>query len=173
MIKPILTIPNNKLRQVSEEVISFDKSLEKLINDLVETLQDQTDPPGLGLSAPQIGVAKRVFVAHVKNKIKAFINPKILKFSQKQIVLLEGCFSVPDLYGHVARPAEIDLESHNKHGKLTKSHYKGLPARIIQHEVDHLNGTLFIDHVHEQNGKIFKVKRDKKGKDQLVEIAYA
>ena len=173
MIKPILTIPDNKLRQVSEEVISFDKSLEKLIEELTETMVAQIDPVGLGLSAPQIGVLKRVFVARVRNKIKAFVNPKILKFSKKEIAYLEGCFSVPDLYGHVTRPAEIDLEAQDKQGKTTRAHYKGIPARIIQHEIDHLNGTLFTDHVHDQNGKLFKIEKDKKGKDTLVEVTFA
>ena len=173
MIKPILTLPDNKLRQKSQEVVNFDKNLQELIADLSDTLQVQTDPPGLGLSAPQIGVFKRVFVAMIRNKVKAFVNPKILKSSQNQVALLEGCFSVPKLYGHVMRPAEIDLETYDRQGKKNQGHFRGLAARIIQHEIDHLNGILFIDHIHDQNGKIFQVEKGKKGKDQLVEIAYA
>src|SRR3989344_5728560 len=170
MIKNILTIPDEKLRQRSDEIVVFDRALSQLISDLTNTLDAQLDPPGLGLSAPQINVFKRVFVARIRNKIKAFVNPKILKFSQKEIAYLEGCFSVPELYGHVIRPAEIDLESQDRHGKTSKVHYKALPARIIQHEVDHLNGILFIDHVHDQNGKLFKVEKDKGGKEQFVEV---
>lgn len=179
MIKPILTIPNqeNQLRQKSKDVVSFDKSLSDLISNLTQTLEIQTDPPGLGLSSPQIGVFKRVFVARIRNrqslspnKIKAFVNPKILKFSKKEVNYLEGCFSVPELYGHVARPAEIDLESADKQGKKSAAHYKGLPARIIQHEIDHLDGVLFIDHIHTQNGKLFKVEKGKGGKEQFVEV---
>jgi peptide deformylase len=173
MVKKILTLPNELLRQKAGEVVSFDKALEGLITDLTETMEAQTDPIGLGLSAPQLGILKRVFVARVRNKVKHFVNPKILKFSKKEIAYLEGCFSVPDLYGHVTRPAEIDFESHDKLGKLSKTHYKGLPARIIQHEMDHLDGTLFIDHVHDQNGKMFKIEKDKGGKDQLIEVAFA
>lgn len=172
MIKPILTIPDDKLRQRSEEITTFDKNLQNLIADLSQTLESQTDPPGLGLSAPQINVFKRVFVAKIKNRIKTFVNPVILKFSKKEVAYLEGCFSVPDFYGHVIRPAEIDLQSQDKHGKKSRKNYKGLGARIIQHEVDHLDGVLFIDHVHDQNGKIFKVEKDKRGKEELVEIAY-
>lgn len=171
MVKPIIAIPDNKLRERSDEIVAFDKSLAALIGDLIDTLEAQINPPGLGLSAVQIGVLKRVFVARVKNKIKAFVNPQILKFSKKDIAFLEGCFSVPDLYGHVARSAEIDLESQDKLGKKTKAHYKGIVARIIQHEIDHLNGTLFIDHIHDQNGKLFKVEKNKKGKEELVEVA--
>jgi len=173
MIKPILKVPENKLRQKSEEIVSFDKSLDGLVADLTETLISQTDPVGLGLSAVQIGVLKRVFVARVKNRIRHFVNPKILKFSKKEITYLEGCFSVPEFYGHVIRPAEIDLEAQDKHGKKTQGNYKGLPSRIIQHEIDHLDGILFTDHVHAQNGKIFKIEKDKKGKEQLVEVAFA
>ena len=173
MTKQILKTPDNLLRQRSEEVVSFDKSLDGLVSDLAETLISQTDPVGLGLSAVQIGVLKRVFVARVKNRVKHFVNPKILRFSKKEITFLEGCFSVPDFYGHVIRPAEIDLEAQDKHGKKTKARYTGLPARIIQHEIDHLDGILFTDHVHSQNGKIFKIEKDKKGKEQLVEVAFA
>src|SRR3990172_122164 len=124
MIKKILTIPKqeNLLRQKSKEVTTFDKALINLVEDLSQTLDAQTNPPGLGLSAPQIGVFKRVFVARVRNKIKGFVNPKILKFSKKEIAFLEGCFSVPELYGHVIRPAELDLESQDKLGKKTTAH---------------------------------------------------
>ena len=169
----ILKTPDNLLRQRSEEVISFDKSLTQTVADLIDTLESQTDPVGLGLSAIQIGVLKRVFVARVKNRIKHFVNPKIIKFSKKEVTFLEGCFSVPEFYGHVARPAELDLEAQDKLGKKTQGHYRGLPARIIQHEIDHLDGVLFTDHVHAQNGKIFKIEKDKKGKEQLVEITFA
>lgn len=175
MIKKILTIPgeNSLLRQRSKEVTTFDKSVQKTVLDLTDTMEAQTDPIGLGLSAPQIGVFKRIFIARVRNKIKHFINPKVLKFSKKEIALMEGCFSVPDLYGHVTRPAEIDLESQDMHGKKQKARYIGLPARIIQHEIDHLDGVLFIDHVHDQNGKVFKLEKTKKGKESFVEVPLA
>lgn len=173
MIKSVISLPDPKLRQRSGEVTAFDQALGKLIGDLVDTLEAQTDPPGLGISAVQIGILKRVFVARIRNKIKPFINPQILKFSKKEVAILEGCLSVPDLYGHVIRPQEVEVVAHDRHGKSFRNHYKGLAARIIQHEMDHLNGILFIDHVHDQNGKVFKVEKDKGGKDQLVEIAYA
>ena len=173
MTKPILKVPDNKLRQKSDEVVTFDKSLEGLVTDLTNTLESQTDPIGLGLSAVQIGVLKRVFVARVKNRIKHFVNPKILKFSKKEITFLEGCFSVPEFYGHLIGAFEMDLVAQDKLGKKTTGRYTGLPARIIQHEIDHLDGVMFTDHVHAQNGKIFKIEKDKKGKEQLVEVAFA
>lgn len=170
MIKNILTLPNPKLRQKSDEIIAFDGSLGKLITDLADTLEAQKDPLGLGLSSPQIGVFKKVFVARIRNKIKAFINPQIKKISKETIDFIEGCLSVPDLYGHVTRPAEIDVEAQDRQGKTFKNHYKGIASRIIQHEIDHLNGTLFIDHVHDQNGKLFKVEKSKEGKEKFTEI---
>ncbi len=173
MVKPILTIPKDDqaLRQKSQAVTTFDKSVENLVTDLTDTIDAQTDPVGLGLSAPQIGVFKRVFVARIRNKLKSFVNPKITKFSQAETSFLEGCFSVPEIYGHVIRPAEIDLLSQDMHGKSSNIHYKGVPARIIQHELDHLDGILFIDHVHTQNGKVFKVEKDKRGKEQFIEVS--
>ena len=173
MIKPVISLPDKRLRQRSFEIVAFDQNLANLISNLIDTLEAQTDPPGLGLSAVQIGVLKRVFVARIRNKIKPFVNPKILKFSQKEIAIIEGCLSIPDLYGHVIRPAELDLEAQDRYGKIIKNHYKGLAARVIQHEVDHLNGALFIDHIHTQNGKLFRVEKDKGGHEQFVEIVYA
>ncbi len=175
MIKKILTIPTSDtvLRQKSDEVIHFDKSVVQAVQDLTETMEAQTNPIGLGLSAPQIGLQKRIFVARVRNKIKGFVNPIVTKFSQKEVTIMEGCFSVPDIYGHVIRPAEIDLKSQDAHGKTMMAHYKGLTSRIIQHELDHLDGVLFIDHVHDQNGKVFKVEKDKTGEEQFVEVPLA
>jgi peptide deformylase len=173
MIKKVLTHPDEKLRQKSDEIISFDSVLKKIVGDLIDTLEAQTNPPGLGISAPQIGVFKRVFVARIRNRIKSFVNPQIIKFSKNEVAIIEGCLSVPNLYGHVTRPAEVDVEAQDVLGKKFKNHYKGLAARIIQHEIDHLNGILFIDHIHDQNGKLFKVEKDKKGQEQFVEIAFA
>ena len=175
MIKNILTIPKDdeRLRQKSDEIISFDRSVGQIIKDLTDTIEAQTDPVGLGLSAPQIGVKKRIFVARIRNKIKGFVNPLITKFSQKEVTIMEGCFSVPDIYGHVIRPAEIDLKSQDAHGKSSSANYKGLAARIIQHEIDHLDGKLFIDHVHDQNGKVFKFEKGKDGNEQFVEVPLA
>ncbi len=171
MIKEILTIPkdNEALRQKSQSVTTFDQSVSQVVTDLTDTMEAQTDPVGLGLSAPQIGIFKRIFVARIRNKIKSFVNPVILKFSKNEANIMEGCFSVPDLYGHVIRPAEIDVKSQNIHGKTQQTHYKGMASRIIQHELDHLDGILFIDHIHDQNGKVFKVKKDKKGKETFIE----
>ena len=170
MIKPIIALPDTKIRESSKEVTAFDKSLAKLITDLIETSEVQKDPTALGMAAPQIGVFKCVFVAKIRNKFKPFVNPKIIKTAKDESPLLEGCFSVSGIFGQVTRPIEVDVEYQDRHGKKITKHYKGLPAKIIQHEFDHLNGTLFIDHVKTQNGKVFKIEKNKKGKDVLVEI---
>lgn len=169
MIQPFVALPNERIRQISQQVTNFDKSLKNLIRDLIETCQAQKSPPALGMAAPQIGVLKRVFVAKIRNKFRPFVNPKITKVSQKQGAYLEGCFSVGGKYGHAIRPLEVDIEAQDVSGKKFSRHYRGLAARIVQHETDHLDGILFIDHVYRQNGKLFRVEKDKKGKELLVE----
>jgi len=167
----IITIPNQILRQKSEKVSSFDDWLLNFCEDLKNLLEQQKNPTGLGLSAPQVGIPKRIFVGKIGKIIKPYINPKITKFSKEKTEIIEGCLSVPLYYGHVSRPAEINLEFQNQKGKKLHRHYKGISSRVIQHEVDHLNGILFIDHVHQQGGKLYKViGRDKKGKEKLAEV---
>ncbi|HEY5601379.1 MAG TPA: peptide deformylase [Patescibacteria group bacterium] len=202
MKRIILTIEKDSeaLRKVSQPVKIIDFEVEKLVVDLIDTLLVQDDPPGLGLSAPQIGVLKRVFVARLvsdkserarvklgqkgqdsssKNKslqedkknIKAFINPEITKFSNETADFLEGCLSVPNFYGHVIRPAKITLKAKDRSGKNFKRSFQGLLSRIIQHEIDHLNGALFIDHVHHQKGKLYKfMGKDNKGEEKFAEV---
>ena len=164
-----IALPNKRIRQTSAEVKDFGQSLQKLIDGLVKISLAQKDPPALGMAAPQIGVFKRVFVALIRNKFKPFVNPKIIKFTKEETALLEGCFSVSGIYGHVMRPSEIDIEAQDRYGKPQKTHLKGLPAKIFQHEFDHLSGRLFVDRVREQNGKLFRLQKDKEGKETLIE----
>lgn len=170
MVKNIIALPDEKIRNKSRDVNSFDASLRSLIKDLIDTSEIQTDPPALGMAAPQIDVLKRVFVARVRNKFKPFVNPKIFKTSQKETALMEGCFSVKGLYGQVMRPFEIEVEYQDQYGKKVTSKLKGLPAKIFQHELDHLNSILFIDHVNAQNGKMFKSKKNKDGQEEFIEM---
>lgn len=164
-------LPDERIRQKSDEVVAFDKSVATLIKDLVEVSEAQTNPPALGMAAPQIGTFKRVFVARIRNKFKPFVNARIVKSSKEEGAFLEGCFSVSGIYGHVIRPLEITISAQDQNGKKIKRAYKGMAARILQHEIDHLDGKLFVDHTYEQNGKLFRVEKDKKGKEELVEIA--
>lgn len=169
-MEKFVTLPNPKIRETSQEVVSFDGNLAKLIDNLIKISEVQKDPPALGMAAIQIGVPKRVFVALIRQKFKAFVNPRITKYSEKELPLIEGCFSVTGIYGQVTRPAEIDIEALDKQGKTFKLHLRGLAAKIVQHEVDHLDGKLFVDHVHDQNGKVFKVEKDQNGKEHFVEV---
>lgn len=169
MQKEFVKLPDPKIRQVSDEVVAFDKSLNQLAADLVAVSEIQTDPPALGMAAPQIGVFKRVFVAKIRNKFRTFVNAKIIKSSQKEGTYLEGCFSVTGIYGQVRRPLEVTIEAQDISGKKIGGTYKGMAARILQHEIDHLNGRLFVDHLSDQNGKLFRVEKDKEGKEELVE----
>ncbi len=170
MVKTFLALPDQKIRSSSQEVKGFDKSLAKLITDLTDIASVQKDPVALGLAAPQIGVFKRVFIARIRGKFKPFVNPKIVKLSKNKVSLMEGCFSVGGIYGSVTRPAEVDIEAFDAYGKKFTKHLKGLEAKIFQHELDHLTGILFIDHVKKQNGKLFKVKTNKKKKEELIEL---
>lgn len=170
MIKPFVALPDEKIRQKSDAQVAFDKSLENLIYDLTETALAQENPTALGLAAPQIGVFKKVFIARIRNKFKPFVNARITKSDAKQGAYLEGCFSVPGIYGHVTRPLEITVVAQDRGGKTFTKNYKGIAARIIQHEIDHLDGILFVDHTYEQNDKLFRIEKDKKGNEQLVEI---
>ncbi len=159
----------SRIHQASEEVRGFDASLQKVIDELIAVSLAQKDPSALGMAAPQISVFKRVFVTRIRNKFKPFVNPQIVKYGREETALLEGCFSVKGIYGHVLRPSEIDIVAKDRYGKKIEMHLKGLPAKIFQHELDHLDGGLFIDKVTEQNGKLFKVEKGKEGQETLVE----
>lgn len=164
-----IKLPNPRIRQHSEEVRDFGAPLQRLIDELITISLAQKDPPALGMAAPQIGVFKRVFVALIRNKFKPFVNPQIMHYGKEETALLEGCFSVHGIYGHVVRPSEIDIVAKDRNGKKMEMHLKGLAAKIAQHEFDHLNGALFVDKIFEQNGKLFKIEKGKDGKETLVE----
>lgn len=166
----IVALPDTRIRQKSREVISFDRSLDRLIGDLIQTAEAQENPLALGLAASQVGVFKKVFVARIQNKYRAFVNGRIVKRSKEESALLEGCFSIKGIYGHVMRASEITVEAQDMRGRKVKRNYKGLAAKIIQHEIDHADGVLFVDHVYGQNGQLFRIEKDKKGKEQLVEV---
>ncbi len=156
-VKQIVSIPDSKLRMVSEKVTKFDSELKNLITDLVDTLEAQDDPPGIGIAAVQIGVLKRVFIARLGNRLKVFINPEIIELGKNESELFEGCLSVHSYYGYVYHPMSITIRAQNASGKTFTAKYKGLPARIMQHETDHLNGILYIDHVTAQKRKLLKI----------------
>lgn len=122
-----------------------------LVSDMVATMQKVN---GLGLAAPQVGVSSRIFTVEVEGKVYAFINPEIKNISDDESFFEEGCLSVQKIWGPVIRPKKLTIKAFDENGEPIKIHAKGLLARVIQHEMDHLNGTLFIDKAE----KIYKVE---------------
>jgi peptide deformylase len=142
-MRPIITGENNPfLRQKSKEVEKITPQIRDLIQEMREIML-QND--GVGLAAPQIGESLRIIVCQIDDKFYSFINPKILKTSKKTVVFEEGCLSLPFIYGEVERPEKIIFEALDFYGKKIKIKAFGLLARVVQHEIDHLDGILFID----------------------------
>ena len=124
----------------------FSKHSKKEIRETIKTMRlEMAKALGIGLSANQIGLDMRLFVAKNNGKQYAIFNPVITKFSEEKIIMEEGCLSVPEMYGQVERPERITLEGQDYTGKKIKIKALGILARIFQHETDHLNGILFID----------------------------
>lgn len=151
-IKKIVQHPNKKLRLKAEEVKDFG-GVKSLVKDLEDTLENSV-VPGAGLAAPQIGVSQKVFLAKdyytgkdgkEKSTTHLFINPVIIKYSKKRGKSLEGCLSIADTYGFVERSKQIKILYYNEKGEKIIKGVGGFFAYVIQHEIDHLNGVLFID----------------------------
>jgi len=148
-IRPILTAPDARLRQVSTPVEKVDDELRALMDDMLETMYDA---PGIGLAAIQIGIPKRVIVMDLAGKDEEpepryFVNPEILDPSDDMNVYEEGCLSVPDFFDDVERPATCRVKFIDYDGKEQIIDAEGMLATCIQHEMDHLEGVLFIDHL--------------------------
>ncbi|HJR55622.1 MAG TPA: peptide deformylase [Rhizomicrobium sp.] len=148
-IRPILTAPDPRLKAVSTDVETVDSAIRALIGDMADSMYAAD---GIGLAAVQIGVPKRVLVIDLdqkegkKNPI-AYINPKLVWASEEKAVFEEGCLSVPEIWDDVERPARITCEYLDRDGNKQLLEADGLLATCLQHEMDHLNGVLFIDHL--------------------------
>lgn len=133
------------LRQKAEPLEDINDDTRILIEEMFETMFESN---GVGLAAPQIGLSKRLFVLQADDEVKrVFINPHIIATSQETCSFEEGCLSVPQLYAEVERPEKISVQALDEMGKTFTLDAEGYLARIIQHEYDHLNGVLFIDHI--------------------------
>lgn len=144
MIKSILREPNEILRNQSCVVVNFESSETKeTIKDLRDTLLVTKE--GLGLAAPQIGINLRIFVLNMKGEFKVFINPEITHFSNKKSIFNEGCLSVMKQFDEIQRSSKVVMKYYDEAGKKHKTTVKGLIAQAFQHEIDHLNGILYID----------------------------
>ena len=148
-IRTILTAPDPKLKALGKDVAKVDGEIHRLIDDMLETMYDAD---GVGLAAIQIGVGLNVVVIDIaqkegKNEPQAFINPKIVWASDEMASFEEGCLSVPDIWEDVERHVAIRAEFLDRDGKKQTLEAEGFLADCLQHEIDHLNGTLFIDHL--------------------------
>lgn len=158
-----VTVPNPLLRQKSKPARQIDGRTQRLIKDLKKALVQAKDPPGVGLSAVQINQPVRIFLARkdIKSKPRVFINPEIDWQSKKLANNLEGCLSVPGYHGLVQRHEAIKLHWQMANGGWRTEKFSGFLATVIQHELDHLNGILFIDRVLAQGNKIYRIEKDK------------
>jgi len=149
-VREIIRIPDPILYRKARKVTDFGKELQTLIDDMVETMRVA---PGVGLAAPQIDVPLRVIVVEfgdeedesVPLKLFIFVNPEITRFSKEQVTATEGCLSIPDFVGDVDRSVSVVVKGMNRRGQPLRIKSSGWLARIFQHEVDHINGVLFID----------------------------
>src|SRR5436305_14846851 len=151
---PIVEVPDPRLRQISSPVEKVDDEVRALVADMFETMYAA---PGIGLAAIQVGVPKRILVIDLQEPEqedgepvrdpRVFINPEILKSSDHEVPYTEGCLSVPDQYAEVDRPDAIRARWLDLDGKVREEEIEGLLATCLQHEMDHLEGVLFIDHL--------------------------
>ena len=173
-IRPILEVPDPRLRETSKPVDSFDKTLRVLVADMFETMYEA---PGIGLAAIQVGVPLRVLVIDLQEPAEeggepvkdplVFINPEILEHSDQDVPYNEGCLSVPDQYAEVDRPDRIKARWQDLDGKAHEQSIEGMLATCLQHEMDHLNGVLFIDHLSRLKRDMILKKIAKARKEQL------
>ena len=145
----LVKAPDPRLKLVSQPVPEVDKSLRRFMDDMVETMYAEN---GIGLAAIQVGVPKRVAVIDLdpggpKSMPLYFVNPLIVEASGELSTFHEGCLSVPEVWDDVKRPARLTVEYTDEHGKSRTVSVDGLFATVLQHEIDHLNGRLFIDHL--------------------------
>jgi peptide deformylase len=155
-VRDIIKLPDKRLRLVSEAVKRVDDSIRTLVGDMFDTMYKA---PGIGLAAIQVGVPKRVIILDLSKKEDAhkplvFINAEVSWTSKEKSKFEEGCLSIPDYYEEVERPSQVKVKYLDLDGKAQEIEAKGLLATCLQHEIDHINGVLFIDH-------ISRLKRDR------------
>ncbi len=148
-IRTILTAPDPRLKKKSKPVASVDAEVRQLMDDMLETMYDA---PGIGLAAPQIGELQRVIVLDIdREDLKTgpilMANPEIIEASDEDATYEEGCLSVPEHYSDVVRPAKVTVRYLDRDGETREMTCEGLLSTCVQHEIDHLDGILFIDHI--------------------------
>lgn len=149
-LRPILIHPDPRLKTIADPVAGIDDDIRRLADDMLQTMYDA---PGIGLAAPQVGVLQRVLVMDCVKEEDApprpmvLVNPEITWSSEDMNVYEEGCLSIPEQYAEVERPAEVKVRWTGLDGKDEEEQFDGLWATCVQHEIDHLNGKLFIDYL--------------------------
>jgi len=160
-IREIKLIGDSVLRKEARKVKQFDKRLHSLLDDMAETMREA---PGVGLAGPQVGVLERVIVVELQaddedpqsGKLYEFVNPEIIFASDEEVEGQEGCLSIPDIVGDVWRAERVVVKGQDRYGKPQKVEATDWLARVFQHEIDHLNGVLFIDKV-ERPDKLYRL----------------
>jgi peptide deformylase len=142
-IRPILTADAPILRERTKKLSTYDTSLHRLLDDMLETMRDA---PGVGLAANQIGVPLQVAIIEIEGNITELVNPQIVRSSGEQLDW-EGCLSIPGYVAETGRHAKVTIKARDRHGKEFRLKGEELLSRALQHEIDHLNGTLYIDHL--------------------------
>jgi peptide deformylase len=155
-LRDIIILPDKRLRQISDPVKAVDADVRTLVDDMFETMYKA---PGVGLAAIQVGIPRRIVTVDTAKKDEpkqpqVFINPEVVWTSEEKGIYEEGCLSIPEYYEEVERPREVKVRFMDLAGKTQEVEANGLLATVLQHEIDHTNGVLFIDH-------ISKLKRDR------------
>ena len=170
MIRPIVLHPDARLKKKSVHVESINDALIKLAEDMMETMYDA---PGIGLAAPQVGVLERLFVMDCANKEDEepdpiiMVNPLITASSEEKSVYEEGCLSIPDHFAEITRPELVQVQWVDLDGKQHSEEFGGLKSTCIQHEIDHLNGKLFIDYLGPMKRQLITRKMQKFKREKL------
>lgn len=164
-IRPILTAEAPILRERAKKVSSYDASLGRLLDDMLETMRDA---PGVGLAANQIGIGLQVAVIEIDGQITELVNPQVVKGAGEQLDW-EGCLSIPGFVAETPRHAKVTVKARDRHGKEFRVKGQELMARALQHEIDHLNGILYVDHL----DSIEELVRVSEAQDEVEEEAAA
>ena len=149
-VLPIRNFPDPVLRERAADVTEVTDLHRRLVRDMIDTMREA---PGVGLAGPQVGVLERIFVWEVEDEYGAVFNPEIIKRSEEKIVDTEGCLSLPGLTYEVERNVEVTVRGLDENGEAIEIVGDDLLARVFQHEIDHLDGVLFIDHLSEEDRK--------------------
>lgn len=177
----IVQAPHPVLSKNAEPIGKIDASLKKLVEEMTDTLNNAKDPEGVGLAAPQVGKSLRLFIVkeEPESAVEVFINPTVTLLEpiveekpkkKKDGVKLEGCLSLKDIWGIVKRSPKVNISYTDLHGKMQEKVVEGFGAVILQHEYDHINGTLFTARVLEQKEKLYHSSKDENGEVVFEEI---